>query len=156
MRFAWLRGGHQAQQRKVISHEDQALNQVIKECYCPNGHSILTDQVFFSGYSGLTLKLRSDSQEGLLSISPVIGDRDREFIGFVRYPGEVVDICCPTCSEPFPVYNQCDCGAHLVALFTSLNTSFSQCVGICQRIGCLHSELISERNLRLYSRKYYF
>ena len=156
MRFAWLKSGHQTQQREVINQEDIAKNQLIRECYCHNGHDILTDQFSFNGHPGLTLKLRSHDQEGLLSISPVIGDRERKFLDFERRPGEVVEICCPTCSEPFPVYNQCDCGAHLVALFTSPNASFSQCVGICQRIGCLHSELITERNLRLYSRTYYF
>jgi hypothetical protein len=88
----WLLGGNDSQKRRVIEKCDQEDGQLITECYCQNGHSILSD----------------------------------------------------------------NCGAHLVALFTSPKTQFSHCVGLCQRIGCLHSELISERDLRLFSRQDYF
>jgi hypothetical protein len=157
MSINWLLlGGHQAQNREVITEQDQEKNEVITECYCPNGHSILTDQAVFQDHLGLTLKLKNKTTEGLLVLSPVIGDNDRQFINFEKTPGEIVDICCPTCSEAFPVYNVCPCGAHLVALFTSKEAQFSQCVGICQRLGCLHSELLSARDLRLYNRQDYF
>ncbi len=156
MPINWLLlGGHQTQKREVITEQDPQKSVVITECYCPNGHTILTDRARFHGHLALTLKLKNKTGEGLLVISPVIGDRSRTFIDFEKQPGEVVDICCPTCSEPFPVYNVCPCGAHLVALFTSQKTHFSQCIGICQRLGCLHSELLSERDLRLYSRQDY-
>lgn len=150
-----LRGGHQAQKREVISESDLQRNQVITECYCPHGHAIVTEATRFQGHPGLALKLKSRSAEGLLLLSPVVGDRDRLFIDFDQQVGEVVEICCPVCAEPFPVYNVCPCGAHLVALFTSPMARFSQCVGICQRLGCLYSELLSERDLRLYSRQDY-
>ena len=155
MPFKWLKGGDLAQKRQVIEITDQPQDEVITECYCPNGHSVLTDMATFHGHPALTLKLRGKTQEGFLAISPVIGDRDRTFFDFTQMPGEIVEICCPECSEPFPVYNECPCGAHLVALFTSSKTIFNQCVGICQRLGCLHSELNSERDLRLFSRQDY-
>ncbi len=155
MAFKWLLGGDQQQKRRVIQEEDQQSQEVILECYCPNGHTILTDAAIFQGHKALTLKLRTREREGILAISPVIGDRDRTFINFEEMPGQVVEICCPECSEAFPVYNECPCGAHLVALFTSPKAHFAQCVGICQRLGCLHSELITERDLRLYSRQDY-
>jgi hypothetical protein len=157
MKINWLLlGGHQAQKREVIQDQEHHRHEVVRECYCPNGHSILTDAAHFQGHPGLTLKLKNRSSEGLLVISPVLGDRDRVFIDFEKTMGEVVEICCPSCSEPFPVYNIGPCGAHLVALFTTLKAHFSQCIGICQRLGCLHSELLSERDLRLYSRQDYF
>lgn len=157
MAINWLLlGGHQLQKRDVITAQDLGKQDVITECYCANGHSILSDAGVFQGHHGLTLKLRSKTAEGTLSISPVIGDHSRTFIDFERHLGEVVEICCPICADPFPVYNACPCGAHLVALFTSPKAQFSRCVGICQRIGCLHSELLSERDLRLYSREKYF
>ena len=156
MSINWLLlGGHQTQKREVIAEQDSQDNKVITECYCPNGHSVLTGTALFQGHPALTLKLKNKTSEGLLLISPVLGDRDRTFVDFEKQVGDVVEICCPTCSEPFPVYNVCPCGAHLVALFTSLKTRFSQCIGICQRLGCLHSELLSERDLRLYSRQDY-
>lgn len=156
MGIMWLLGGNDSQKRRVIEKTDQDEGQVIDGCFCQNGHSILSDKVLFDGHPGLTLSLKNSRQQGLLSISPIIGDSRREFIDFERIPGEVVDICCPVCDDPFPIYNECSCGAHLVALFTSPRAQFSRCVGICQRIGCLHSELISERELRLFSRQDYF
>ena len=157
MPINWLLlGGHQIQKREVITEQVLDKQEMVTECYCPNGHSILTDKATFQGHPGLTLKLKTKTSEGLLVISPLIGDRDRTFIDFEKKLGEVVDICCPTCSESFPVYNVCPCGAHLVALFTSKKTHFSQCIGICQRLGCLHSEILSERDLRLYNRQDYF
>jgi hypothetical protein len=156
MGIMWLLGGNVSQKRRVIEKCDETGDQVISECYCQHGHSILSNKGVFDGHPGLTIKLRNSTQEGLLSISPIIGDCRREFIDFVKTPGDVVELCCPVCSEPFPIYNECSCGAHLVALFTSPKAQFSKCVGICQRIGCLHSELISERDLRLYSRQDYF
>ena len=157
MAINWLLlGGHQTQKREVISEHKLQEKQVISDCYCLNGHSILSDIATFHGHPGLTLQLKSKTDEGLLVISPVIGDKDRSFINFETKPGEIVEICCPTCFEPFPVYNVCPCGAHLVALFTSQKAHFSQCIGICQRLGCLHSELLTERDLRLYSRQEYF
>jgi len=156
MGIMWLLGGNDSQKRQVIEQNDRQDGQLISECYCRNGHSILSDMAVFDGHPGLTLKLVNSRQEGFLSISPIIGDRRRQFFDFERNPGDVVDICCPVCSEPFPIYNECSCGAHLIALFTSPRAQFSHCVGICQRIGCLHAELISERDLRLFSRQDYF
>ena len=130
--------------------------QIVTECFCTKGHSLISDLASFSGHSGITLRLRSDRQDGLLALSPVIGDKRRTFFNFERVPGEIVEICCPTCAEPLPVYNVCTCGANLVAMFTTLKTEFASCIGICQRIGCLHSEIISNRDLRLFSRNGYF
>ncbi len=103
MSINWLLlGGHQSQKREVIPVQDSQTAEVITECYCTNGHSVLSDEHKFKGHPGLTLKLKSKTSEGLLIISPVLGDRDRRFIDFERKAGDVVDICCPTCSEPFP------------------------------------------------------
>ena len=100
MAINWLLlGGHQTQKREVITEQSLEKQEVVKECYCPNGHSILTDKANFQGEPGLTLKLKSKMSEGLLVISPFIGDRDRTFIDFEKKVGEVVEICCPTCSE---------------------------------------------------------
>ena len=156
MGIMWLLGGNDSQKRRVIEGCSEEGGQLISECYCQHGHSILSDKILFDGHPGLTLRLKNSRQDGFLSMSPVVGDCRREFIDFERIPGDVVELCCPVCAEPFPVYNECSCGAHLVALFTSPKAQFSRCVGLCQRIGCLHSELISERDLRLFSRQDYF
>jgi len=130
--------------------------EVVTDCFCMNGHSLISDLAMFGGYPGITIKLRGDRQEGLVSLSSIIGDKSRTFFNFERNLGEIIDICCPTCSEALPIYNQCTCGAYLVALFSSPKADFANCIGICQRIGCLHSEIKSNRALRLYSRQGFF
>ncbi|WP_303722280.1 hypothetical protein [Malonomonas rubra] len=131
-------------------------HQVVEHCFCPNGHSILSDQHQYDGYPGILLKLKAAEQEGLLSLSPIIGDPARTFHNFRQQNGDVIDICCPVCDTVFPIYNQCGCGAHLIALFTSQKNDYSDCIGICQRIGCLNAEIISGRELRLLDRVNYF
>jgi hypothetical protein len=101
MSINWLLlGGHQTQKREVIAEQDLQSSQVITECYCPNGHSVLTAAALFQGHKALTLKLKNKTSEGLLLISPVLGDRNRTFIDFEKQVGDVVEICCPTCSDP--------------------------------------------------------
>jgi len=126
--------------------------EVITECYCHNGHSLLTDLVTYNGHNGLTVKLRTATQEGTLSLSPLIGDKSRSFFDFERNEEETVELCCPTCGEALPVYSECCCGADLVAMFTEQKVDYANCIGICQRIGCLNSEVLTTRALRLLGR----
>ena len=130
--------------------------EVVDGCFCENGHSLLRDLATFAGYGGITLKLDNGQQQGLLSLSPVIGDKARTFFDTEWTRGEIVEICCPECSQPLPVYNECACGANLVVMFISEKNDFANCIGICQRIGCTHSEINSNRDLQLNSRKGYF
>jgi len=48
--YFWLFGEDQAQKRRVITQADRKENLVVRECYCPNGHSILTDLAVFGGH----------------------------------------------------------------------------------------------------------
>jgi len=127
-------------------------NPVVTACYCAQGHNLVGASAKFGPHFGIDINLKTDSQEGLLSLSPVIGDRRRRFFDFEPVEGEIVDISCPTCSESLPVYDICTCGAYLVSLFSSPGGDFANCIGICQRIGCLHSEIKSNRELRIFSK----
>ena len=151
-----FRKGGRNTPRGVSTDEENVRDRLVSECYCHNGHSLLTGLATFDGLPGLTIKLRSATREGLLSLSPIIGDKNRNFFNFERVEGEVVELCCPTCEEPLPVYNACPCGADLVTLFTTPKANFANVIGICRRIGCLYAEIISGRDMRLYSRRGFF
>lgn len=129
---------------------------VVTKCYCHHGHSLLDSAHKFEGFAGLAVQLKSATQSGILSLSPIIGDMHRTFINFEGKQGELIEIGCPTCSEPLPDYDKCSCGAYLVAMFTSPDQNFANCIGICPRIGCLHSKIITNFNLRKLSRNGYF
>ncbi|HEY7746072.1 MAG TPA: hypothetical protein VIA07_07040 [Desulfuromonadales bacterium] len=130
--------------------------QVVTEAYCPNGHNLINDLATFRGFNGITVQLRDERQVGQLSLSPIIGDLSRTFFNFKRVEGAIIEIGCPTCSEVFPPYDRCECGANLVALFTRPKKDFANCIGICPRIGCLHSKIISNYSLRKFSRLGYY
>jgi len=145
-----------AESLKKLGHSEQEAVDVVTECFCHNGHTLITDLATFGDFNGISIMLKSPSQQGMLSLSPVIGDKSRSFFNFHRVEGETIDICCPTCAESLPIYNECSCGANLVAMFTTPKADFANCIGICQRIGCLHAEIKSNRALRLYSRNGFF
>jgi hypothetical protein len=130
--------------------------QVVTAAYCANGHSLINDLATFNGFNGITVTLRDEHNTGQLSLSPIIGDLSRTFFNFKGVKGDLIDICCPTCNESLPIYDQCVCGAYLVALFTKPKKDFANCIAICPRIGCLHSKIISNYNLRKYSRLGYY
>jgi len=132
----------------ITEQSTPAELELVVGCYCSNGHNLISDLATFAGHGGITIKLRNDQQEGLLSLSQVVGDKDRTFFDTNWTKNEIVEICCPTCSEPLPVYNECACGANLIAMFTTAESNFSDCIGICQRIGCTHSEITSNHDLR--------
>ena len=151
-----FRGKGGERQRGVDTGEEKVRDRLVSECYCHNGHSLLSDLATYDGLPGLTMRLRAEGRQGMLSLSPIIGDKSRRFFEFERNEGEVVEICCPTCDEPLPVYNLCPCGADLVTLFTTPRAEFSNVIGICRRLGCLHAEILSGREMRLYSRQGFF
>lgn len=148
--------GEEREVRGVSTDEEKVRDRLVSECYCHNGHSLLTDMATYDGLPGLTIRLRTAERTGLLSLSPIIGDKNRQFFEFEGAAGEVVEICCPTCEEPLPVYNACPCGADLVTLFTTPKADYANIIGICRRLGCLHAEIISGRDMRLYSRRGFF
>jgi hypothetical protein len=140
----------------VQTHQTPDGVRVVINCYCHNGHNLLDPTYQFNDFDGLTVQLKTEKQTGLLALSPVIGDMDRTFIDFDGTEGELVEINCPTCAEQLPEYDKCSCGAYLVAMFTTPDNNFANCIGICPRIGCLHSKIITNFNLRKLSRNGYF
>jgi hypothetical protein len=54
---------------------------------------------------------------------------------------------CPVTGVELPVYGPCECGGSLMALFLDDTNDFSNCIGICNRVGCKHSILILANQL---------
>ena len=112
---------------------------VVKECYCPNGHNIISQKAIFNGFPGIVFKVCRKEEEGLVALSPVYGYKSRVAMNVDLIEGQIWDICCPVCNVSFPIYAQCSCGGQLIALFTNKDEDFSNCVGICNRIDCYNA-----------------
>lgn len=121
---------------------------VIKECYCLNGHNLVSDQAVFDGFSGIVLKVRNAGQEGLVALNPVYGLKHRFSMNIKLVKGDLLEVLCPECGTAMPVYSGCSCGGDLVALFLDRKPDFMNSILVCNRVDChnaqirLHNEIV--------------
>ncbi len=114
---------------------------VIQECFCPNGHNLISKKANFSGFDGVIFQVKNEDKSGLVAISPICGDKSRIFLDFEMVEGEKSKMFCPECDVELPVYTKCECGGDLITLFSSPEATYSECISICNKIGC-HSSVI--------------
>jgi len=114
---------------------------LIKKCYCHNGHSLISDKAIFNGEKGITITVKKGKRKGLVALSPVYGYKTRVCLDAKLEPGEIWQICCPTCEEALPVFSSCSCEGDIVALFLDKNADFSNSILICNRIDCFNAQI---------------
>ncbi|UCG28420.1 MAG: hypothetical protein JSV24_03400 [Bacteroidales bacterium] len=119
--------------------KEKAEPEVIKECYCPNGHNLVNTQSVFREYNGIVLKVKCAGKSGLVFLSPICGDKSRFSFDVDLVEGELLEISCLECGASFPVYGPCDCGGQYITLFLGKDLEFTNCLGICNRVGCTNS-----------------
>ena len=112
---------------------------LVSECYCQNGHNLISNSAIFNGFKGIVIKVRRREKEGLVALSPVYGYKSRVSLNVDLFEDEIWEICCPQCGVSLPVYSECACGGNMIALFTDKKASFSNCIGICNRIDCYNA-----------------
>jgi len=109
---------------------------VVDECFCPNGHNLVQRRSVFSGHPGILLLVRGPGKEGLIALSPIYGDKTRIDLDIKLVRGEIVQVFCPLCGVELPVFGPCPCGARMVTFFNDACPDFSNCIGVCNRVGC--------------------
>ena len=121
---------------------------VIKQCFCPNGHNLVSEQAVFDTFNGIMVKVKKGGAEGLVALNPVYGLKHRVTIGIKLDKDELLEVLCPECGVAMPVYSACSCGGSLVALFLEPDADFTNSVLICNRVDChnaqirLHNEMV--------------
>ena len=118
-------------------------SQVLEEAYCPNGHNLVNEEVYFSGNQAICLKVRNKKNEGNLFLSPVMGEKCKVSYENWYKKGEVYEYSCPVCDVHLHSISPCSCGGDLVALYLDQNLKISASVTFCTRFGCFHSEIKS-------------
>lgn len=127
---------------------------LIDKCYCKNGHNLISPRVKFGDFNGILLKAKNKKCDGYIALSPVWGDKSRITIDIDFCEGDLIDLYCPECNTPLSRYSKCDCDGDMVIFFLDKNADYSKCVGICNRLGCPHSELKKDSlELFYFSRK---
>ena len=130
---------------------DQEEGFVIEECYCQNGHSLISPRaVFNEQYNGIVLKVKYQNQTGTIFLSPVCGSRSKITLDIHNIECKILELCCPECDTPLPKYGPCTCGGELVTIFLDKDADFSNCIAVCNRYGCPHAEVRRGDELRRY------
>lgn len=119
--------------------KEECKPEVITECYCPNRHNLVNAQSVFREYNGIVLKVKCAGKTGLLFLSPICGDKSRFSFDVELIEGELLEMSCLECGVSFPVYGPCDCGGEYITLFLSKDLDYTNCIGICTRVGCNNS-----------------
>jgi hypothetical protein len=120
---------------------------IIRELYCPSGHTMIAKRAVFNGYAGIILGVRLHENKGVVALSPILGDKTRISID-IDLPNDcIVMLFCPTCGNDLPRYATCSCGADLTALFLTREASYADCIGVCNRVGCINARFITSGEL---------
>jgi len=138
--------------KSEICKEKELL--VVEQCYCQNGHNLISDRAVFNGFNGIMIKAKRGHQSGLVALSPVYGYKSRVSLNLKFRPGEVWEISCPECGEILPVYSECSCGGKLLLLFLNPDQVYTNAILICNRIDCFNAEIKLEAEMEHYSGGY--
>jgi hypothetical protein len=120
---------------------------IAHELFCPNGHNLISSRAVFNSFPGILLGVGLEETKGLVALSPICGDKTRVALDVDLPEGRIATLFCPTCGTGLPVYANCACGADLVALFLTRETNFMDCIGVCNRIGCINARIVTSGDL---------
>src|SRR6056297_3508332 len=76
---------------------------VIAQAYCPNGHSLITDDVTFCDFKAIHLKIRNKKFVTDVFISPVMGDKNKATINDSIDRDVGYEFLCPECNASLPI-----------------------------------------------------
>ncbi len=126
---------------KKVTKEIIEEQVVISECYCVNGHNLITKEHYLNGQPGIKLNFKSQSSDGTVILSAVIGDYNKYFLEGSWTKGEKVNMSCPECKATLPVLTSCSCSpeAEFVALGLTPKIDFNNSIALCNIIGCKDS-----------------
>lgn len=133
---------------KKMNIEEKEEVIVVQECFCPNGHKLITTRAVFNEFPGIMLKVKNRvGKEGYIALSPICGDKARISLDIDLENNEKLDLFCPECGVKLPVYSPCSCGGELVTLFSDNNNDYANCIGICNRVGCKNAKITVKNEL---------
>lgn len=135
--------------KQDLRRSERAIS--VKQCFCPNGHNLINKRAFFSGEAGILLKVKARDSEGSVALSPIFGDHTRVAIDIDLDEGAIVDLFCPQCNAPLPSFSECHCGGEMKTMFLTEELSYTDCIGVCNKLGCFNSTLKAQNEMLTYA-----
>ncbi len=121
---------------------------VVEQVFCPNGHSLMVDNVRLHGEPSITLTLRIGNAEGMVYLDSFWGCHDKLY-GFIpnlkQANAEKNDVMCPMCGCSLVMKQKkaCKlCGSPKVIAML-LPGSQNQILA-CARLGCPWHKIVAE------------
>ena len=115
---------------------------VVSRVFCPNGHNLISHRAVFNGYPGILVKAAKGVKQCLVALSPVYGSTAWIALDSELDNGEIMNLHCPICDILLPIHSPCSCGADLVAFFPTQHSDFTDCIAVCNRVGCVNSHIL--------------
>lgn len=137
--------------REKKQKSDASKPVLLTGCYCPNGHSLFDEHTQINEHTAIKLRIENQrGGKGMLALSPVYGEHARVTFDIQIDKGDILDMYCPECNEPLKVYSSCSvCDSEMLTIFLTKENNYSDCVGVCKRVGCHNSKLVSSRRMLL-------
>lgn len=118
---------------------------VINAAYCPNGHNLISVHHEIDGEPGIVLRFWGKrSGEGLLVLSPKLGDTSYRAEQGEVYPDEVLELKCPICGVPLDTLSDCPCltSATRVMAYLYPRRDPYHAIAFCTVLSCENSAVI--------------
>lgn len=129
---------------KIPAREVKQEELIVSVALCPEEHNLITEKHKIKGHPGIELAFRrANGAEGVVVLSPILGDRETIFLRGEVKEGEAVKFLCPVCDKELPILSTCDyCGeGNIYVLFMDDCLSFNNAITFCSKRGCPNSSI---------------
>ena len=111
--------------------------QILISVKCPNcQQSLMNDSELLDNLPVIELEAKINEKVGKILLGQEYGSYNKKFVGVDDIMGSIAVFSCVHCHQPFPVIQNCDCGAPLVGIQLEVGGM----IKICSRNGCkMHS-----------------
>jgi len=114
---------------------------IVTQAFCPAGHDLIAyPGPLFDGFPGISVRVKVNRAEGLVTLSPMHGDARRQGDD-VLVEGERCEVLCPVCDVALPELAPCDCGQGMLRSLDLVPRGGGEIAAICDRVGCHRSRV---------------
>lgn len=108
------------------------------EVKCPACRtSLMNSAVLTDNLPSIWVEAKVGGEQGYIYLSQVYGSYNKNFESVSDVENSIIELSCPFCHKPFPVYQSCDCKAPMIGL----NLQSGGVIKICSRNGCKNHSL---------------
>lgn len=141
--------------RKEKSVDENRIQYIINEAYCPNGCSLIDRNHEINGFPGLRIGYKRLGVEGEFVISAVEGDFEKIILTGFLEEGTKDELFCPYCKTMFEKLVNCNCKpeGEMIVIGLTPKLNFNNAITFCNVTGCSNGTFIKSgdaiRHVRL-------